>query len=229
MATILTWDLKGSDGTLKGNAWWDEETGTYKAMPLQKRPDGTTYRTGGNALFLENAKALDMWWRPWEIVNSPSGQSQESVILRYCERMGIPIRRFEWRDKALVAEYFARNPDKRPSADPVEDRDAYVQEVAALIASTQDPLVGPGRRLNENMDINKAPARQLGRAISIEEQRRIGAVAAREREAEQAAYAAATAAQAAGEPVPPPPGVATKAERIARAKAVRGEQVGAGA
>ena len=164
MSLILIRDLAG-----KGNC---DEKGAY--VPLKKidRGDGTTaiLRTGGDCLRLETAKADGLVFRPWVIVPCPSGGRQETAILRHCDKMWgqgqSPIVRMDWRDKALVAGYFEHNPDRRLASDPATNRDAFVTEVADLIAATANGADRAPRTVPQVQDIETAPVRDANYSVA---------------------------------------------------------------
>ena len=129
MALILTKDLDG-----KGNATMD---GTKIPYEWHDRHGKKVWiSTGGDALYLENAKADGLIFRPWEMVEA-GGRANEEKILRYCQGNDIPITRMDWRNPAMVREYLERNPEKKPKSAP--GTTDYLQEVAGLIAETMSP------------------------------------------------------------------------------------------
>lgn len=159
MALILNRDLDGH-----GNCNAD---GKYVPLTKVNRPDGTTalVRTGGTHLRLGTAKADGIVFAPWKIIPCSSDR-QEAAILSHCAKTwGAgkgPIRRFDWRDEVLVAEWRLHNPDSQEIGEidaAVEsgDKGLIMAAVASVIAATSNGPARPVKTVPQTQDINTAP------------------------------------------------------------------------
>jgi len=143
MALILVKDVAP-----RGNA--DSKTGLKVPKEFcgpADSPKSEVKYTGGDAVILDTAKADGICFRPWVAVIPPGGVRQENQILRYVHSQWsegtAPIRRLDWTNRAMITEYLDRNPDRRPTGEA--GTADYVAQVAALIAGTDTPDIGPGR------------------------------------------------------------------------------------
>ena len=165
MPLILTRDLNG-----KGNGI----TAENRAVRINRKTGEALEE--GDALVLHTAKANGLVFKPWEIVQCPGGKLQEDKVHSYCAGAwsagSSPIQRWSWQDSELVKEYMKRHPEDRPKADAGTDK--YLEEIASLVASTEDPKTGPSRRVDQGPNIRTMDSADMAKMTPSGTKLRVG-------------------------------------------------------